>query len=281
MRKRYNFLKNSYTALIMFFLYAPILVLIAFSFNKSKSRALWTGFTFDWYREVFSNEKILTALGNTLIIAVCSALIATVIGTLGAIGINSMRKWAKTVVLNITYLPIINPEIVIGVSLMLLFVSAQRGLQWFNTMMGTSLSLEMGFVTLLLAHVTFGVPYVILNVLPKLRQMDKHVYEAAVDLGCPPVMAFLKVVIPEIMPGIISGMLMAFTFSLDDFVISYFVTGPKFQTLPIEIYAMTRRKVSPEINALTTIIFIVVMVALMLSNYIEAKRERDKKQAYE
>ena len=281
MRKRSRLLTNGYTALIMAFLYAPIFVLIIFSFNQSKSRALWTGFTLDWYRRVFTNEKILTSLGNTLIIAVISAIIATIIGTLAAIGINSMRKWAKTLVLNITYMPIINPEIVTGVSLMLLFVSIQKVFGSINSTIGTNLSLEMGFTTLVLAHVTFSIPYVILNVLPKLRQQDKHIYEAALDLGCSPFEAFWKVVIPEIMPGIISGMMMAFTFSLDDFIISYFVTGPNFQTLPIEIYSMTRKKVSPEINALSTIIFLVVLTALTLSNYLESKREQHKKHAYD
>lgn len=281
MRKRSRLLTNGYTALIMAFLYAPIFVLIIFSFNQSKSRALWTGFTLDWYRRVFTNEKILTSLGNTLIIAVISAIIATIIGTLAAIGINSMRKWAKTLVLNITYMPIINPEIVTGVSLMLLFVSIQKVFGSINSTIGTNFSLEMGFTTLVLAHVTFSIPYVILNVLPKLRQQDKHIYEAALDLGCSPFEAFWKVVIPEIMPGIISGMMMAFTFSLDDFIISYFVTGPNFQTLPIEIYSMTRKKVSPEINALSTIIFLVVLTALTLSNYLESKREQHKKHAYD
>lgn len=278
--KRSRLLQNGYVGATMLFLYAPIFVLIVFSFNQSKSRALWTGFTFDWYRRVFTNEKILTSLGNTLLVAIASAIVATILGTLAAVGIHSMKKWMKTMVLNLTYMPIINPEIVTGVSLMLLFVSMQKIIAWVNTLLGTSFALEMGFWTMLLAHITFSVPYVILNVLPKLRQQDKFIYEAAVDLGCAPFEAFWKVVIPEIMPGIVSGMLMAFTFSLDDFVISYFVTGPNFQTLPIEIYSMTRKKVSPEINALSAIIFVVVMVTLTLSNYIEAKREKQKKNGY-
>lgn len=170
----------------------------------------------------------------------------------------------KSLVLNTTYMPIINPEIVTGVSLMLLFV-------FIRDRMG--IPLEMGFLTLILAHITFSIPYVILNVIPKLRQMDKNIYDAALDLGCNPAMAFLKVVIPEIMPGVISGFLMSFTFSLDDFIISYFVSGPTFSTLPITIYAMTRKKVSPEINALSTIVFLVVLGVLTLSNYMEAKRE--------
>lgn len=268
MRKRRTLLGSSYLGLVMAFLYAPIAVLIVFSFNSSKSRALWTGFTLDWYKRMFTNEVILSSLANTLIIAVISTVFATIIGTLAAIGINAMNRWVKSLILNITYMPIINPEIVTGVSLMLLFVFVRDRL---------GIPIEMGFLTLVLAHITFSIPYVILNVLPKLRQMDKNIYNAALDLGCNPAMAFVKVVIPEIMPGIISGFLMAFTFSLDDFIISYFVSGTTFSTLPITIYAMTRKKVSPEINALSTVVFIVVMLVLIASNYIDAKREAEKK----
>ncbi len=268
MRKRQSLLGSGYLGLVMAFLYAPIAVLIVFSFNSSKSRALWTGFTLDWYKRMFTNEVILSSLANTLIIAVISTVFATIIGTLAAIGINAMNRWVKSLILNITYMPIINPEIVTGVSLMLLFVFVRDHL---------GIPIEMGFLTLVLAHITFSIPYVILNVLPKLRQMDKNIYNAALDLGCNPAMAFVKVVIPEIMPGIISGFLMAFTFSLDDFIISYFVSGTTFSTLPITIYAMTRKKVSPEINALSTIVFIVVMLVLIASNYLDAKREAEKK----
>lgn len=268
MKKCNSLLGRGYMGLIMAFLYAPIAVLIVFSFNSSKSRALWTGFTLDWYKKMFTNEMILSSLANTLIIAIISTIIATIIGTLAAIGINAMNRWVKSLVLNITYMPIINPEIVTGVSLMLLFVFVRDRL---------GLPIEMGFLTLVLAHVTFSIPYVILNVLPKLSQMDNNIYNAALDLGCNPAMAFIKVVIPEIMPGIISGFLMAFTFSIDDFIISYFVSGTTFSTLPITIYAMTRKKVSPEINALSTVVFIVVMLVLIASNYVDAKREAEKK----
>lgn len=268
MKKRNSLLINSYIGAVIAFLYAPIAVLIVFSFNSSKSRALWTGFTLDWYKKMFTNEMILSSLANTIIIAVISTIFATVIGTLAAIGINAMNRWIKSLVLNITYMPIINPEIVTGVSLMLLFV-------FVRDRMGVPL--QMGFVTLVLAHITFSIPYVILNVLPKLRQMDKNIYDAALDLGCGPALAFVKVVIPEIMPGIISGFLMAFTFSLDDFIISYFVSGPNFSTLPITIYAMTRKKVSPEINALSTMVFLVVLIVLVISNYLDAKRETGNK----
>ncbi len=257
--KKTAWYSKAYLFLVYAFLYAPILVLIVFSFNKSKSRSVWTGFTFDWYTKLFHNELILNALLNTLIIAAVSSVIATVLGTAAAIGINNLNKWMKGVVLNVTYLPVINPEIVTGVSLMLLFIM---------------LRVEFGYSTLILAHISFNVPYVILNVLPKLRQMDKFVYEAALDLGCGPLRAFTKAVIPEIMPGIISGFLMAFTYSLDDFIISYFNSGPQAQTLPIAIYSMTRRKVSPEVNALSTIIFVVVLFVLLLVNLNDARREK-------
>ena len=258
-----------YTWLIMGFLYIPIFVLIVYSFNESKSRSVFTGFTFKWYKELFSNRLILSSLGNTLLIALISSVLSTILGTAAAIGIQAMNKKARSVIMNITYLPIIDPEIVTGVSLMLLFVYLRTHLH---------IPLEMGLITLSLAHITFNVPYVILNVIPKLRQLDQSVYEAALDLGCNPTQAFAKVVIPEIMPGIISGFLMAFTYSMDDFIISYFVSGPTSQTLPVTIYSMTRKKVSPEINALSTIIFIVVLAVLVMINLYDA-RQTKKKQA--
>ena len=254
-----------YLVLVMLFLYVPIFVLIVFSFNESKSRSVFSGFTLDWYRKLFQNDIIISSLVNTLIIAVIASIVSTVLGTLAAIGINSMKKVPKAIVMNITNMPIINPEIVTGVSLMLLFV-----------FFAARMNLEFGFVTLLIAHITFDVPYVILNVMPKFRQMDPHLYEAAQDLGCSPFMAFIKVVLPEIMPGVVSGFLMAFTYSLDDFVISYFTSGSSSQTLPVTIYSMTRRKVSPEINALSTIIFVVVVVILIVKNFIEIRQLRKK-----
>ena len=204
-----------YMGLIYFFLYAPIAVLIAFSFNSSKSRVVWSGFTLKWYQKLFENEQILLALSNTLIIAVISAILATVLGTIAAIGIRSLNKFMRKIVMSITNFPMVNPEIVTGVSLMLLFV-------FIYDKFGV---LKPGLLTLVLAHTTFCLPYVILSVLPKLRQMNPNLYEAAQDLGCPPIKAFFKVVLPEIMPGIITGMMMAFTLSIDDFVISYFTSG--------------------------------------------------------
>ena len=256
-------LSKIYVGLILAFLYLPILVLIVFSFNDTKSRSVFTGFTFEWYQKLFHNELIMTSLGNTLIVAVVASLIATVLGTVACIGISRMKKAPKAVVMQVTNSPIMNPEIVTGVSLMLLFV-----------FFAARMHLEFGFVTLIIAHITFDVPYVVLNVMPKFRQMDANLYEAAQDLGCGPVRSFFKVILPEILPGVISGFLMAFTFSLDDFIVSYFTSGSTAQTLPITIYAMTRRKVSPEINALSTIIFVVVLVILIVKNLIDRRAEK-------
>lgn len=250
-------------AAVLMFLYVPIFVLIVFSFNESKSRSVFSGFTLDWYEKLFRNDIIISSLINTIIIAVIASIVSTILGTLAAIGINNMRKVPKALVMNVTNMPIINPEIVTGVSLMLLFV-----------FFAARMNLEFGFVTLLIAHITFDVPYVILNIMPKFKQLDPHLYEAAQDLGCSPFKAFRKVVLPEIMPGVISGFLMAFTYSLDDFVISYFTSGSTSQTLPITIYSMTRRKVSPEINALSTLIFLVVVIILIVKNIIENKQAK-------
>lgn len=259
-----NMPKYLYIAFVFLFLYAPIAVSIIFSFNKSKSKSLWTGFSLDWYAKLFSNEQIINSFINTLILAALSSVIATLIGTAAAIGIHSMKKLPKTIIINATYLPILNPEIITGVSLMLLFV-------W--------LKLKLGFLTLLIAHITFSVPYVILNLMPKLRQMDGHMYEAALDLGCTPFQAFIKVVLPEIFPGILSGFLMAVTYSIDDFVISYFTTGPTMQTLPITIYSMIRKQVSPEINALSTIMFAVVLMLLLAMNLRDIKDSKKNQES--
>lgn len=251
-----------YMFLVFAFLYAPIVVLIAYSFNESKSRTVWTGFTFDWYKKLFNNQLILQSLLNTLIIAAIASVAATIIGTAAAIGIYNMKKFTKTIVMNITYLPILNPEIVTGVSLMLLFVF---------------LKLNFGYITLILSHITFCIPYVILNVLPKLRQMNRNLYEAAMDLGCNQLQVYRHVVIPEIFPGIIAGFLMSLTYSIDDFVISYFTYGATSQTLAITIFSMTRRKVSPEINALSAIIFIIVLSILLIMNIADIQKHKKRK----
>lgn len=257
-----KFFSGFYVALVMLFMYVPIFVLIAFSFNESKGR-VWTGVTFKWYGELFRDREILGALGNTLIVAVIASVCATVLGTAAAFGIHSMKRRARSFIKNVNTLPIINPEIVTGISLLMLF---------------TILRLRPGFVTVILAHITFCVPTVVISVLPKLRQMNKNVYEAALDLGCNEMQAFFKIVIPEIMPGIVSGFLMALTYSIDDFVISYFTAGPTSQTLPLVIYTITRKPMTPKLNALSTIIFVVVLAVLLISNFVKGdSKNRDKK----
>lgn len=263
MKKKRKIGSKIYVALVMFFLYLPIAVLILYSFNDGKT-SVWKGFTLKWYYELFNNSAIMTSLYNTLIIAVLAALVSTVLGTLAAIGIYNMKKPVRSLVTNVSNIPIINPEIVTGVSFMLLFA-----------FLGTLFNFEMGFATVLIAHISFCTPYVILNVMPKLRQMDYSIYEAALDLGCNPRQAFFKTVMPEIMPGVISGMLMSFTYSLDDFVITYFTRGPKFQTLPIEIYTMLRRRISPTINALSTLLFIITIAILIIVNVWERRAEKE------
>lgn len=246
-----KFIKKFYTALIFLFLYAPIIVLIIFSFNSSKSRGNWDGFTFNWYIELFQDRQIMSALYVTLAVAVLSSIIATAIGTAAAIGIHNMNKLNKAVIMNLTYLPVLNADIVTGISLMLLLI-------FFN--------IKLGFMSLLLAHITFNIPYVILSVLPKLKQLNKHIYEAALDLGASPVYALRRIIIPEIKPGIITGFLLAFTLSLDDFVISFFTTGSGVANLSITIYSMARRGINPKINALSTIMFLTVLLLLIVVN---------------
>ncbi len=249
-------LSRIYNALIFLFLYSPIAVLIVYSFNDSKSRVRWGGFTLDWYRDLFHNELILDSLRVTLEIALLAALVATIIGTMAAVGIYSLNGRMRRMLLFLNNIPMVNPEIVTGISLMLMFVAIYRA---------TGL-LQPGFFTLLLAHITFCIPYVVLQVMPKLRQMNRHIYEAALDLGCHPAAAFFKVVLPEIMPGVITGALMAFTMSLDDFVISYFNSGSTAQNLSVTIYSMTKKPVTPEINALSTLMFGAVLVLLLIVN---------------
>jgi len=257
-----RFLKRFYLSLVLLFLYAPIAVLIVYSFNSSKSRGKWGGFTFDWYAELFSDRQIMQALWNTVIIAAASAVIATVLGTAAAFGINAMKPRYKRLILAVNNLPVLNPDIVTGVSLMILFIFV------FN-ILGRG---GLGFITLLTAHVSFNVPYVILSVLPKLRRMDKNLYEAALDLGAPPVCAFFKVILPEVAPAIVSGMVLALTLSIDDFIISFFTTGAGVNNLSIIIYSMARRGVNPKINAVSTIVFAVVMLLLYLVNKMDSEK---------
>lgn len=257
-------LSKIYNILIFIFMYAPIAVMIVFSFNGIKSRSTFSGFSLRWYEELFHDDLILNSLYLSLIIALLSAVIATLIGTLAAVGINSMRGVKKRAYLAVNNIPVTNPDIVTGISMMILFVFV---LGIFNGM-------EMGFGTLLITHITFNIPYVVLNVLPKINGMDRNIYNAALDLGCPPVKAFMKVVVPEIMPGIITGFIMAFTLSLDDFVISYFNSGNSAQTLPVTIYSMTKKPYSPKINALSTLLFVSVLTLLVIVNM---RNRRDAK----
>jgi len=250
-----------YSAIIFIFLFAPIVVLLVFSFNESKSLSVFSGFSWKWYTELFRDRNTLESVKNTLLLAAAATAISTVMGTMAAVGINKLRsKWYRAAMNTVTDIPMTNPDIITGISLMLMFVFVGR-------LFGASTSLN--FFTLLAAHVTFCTPYVILQVLPKLQQMDKALPEAAMDLGCTPIRAFLKVELPEILPGIITGAIMAFTLSLDDFVISYFTSGSGFETLPIRIYGMTKKTVTPKMYALATIIFFVTLALLLISNFVD------------
>ncbi|MFR8665767.1 MAG: ABC transporter permease [Ruthenibacterium sp.] len=272
--RRWKNLGRVWMVAVFGFMYVPIAVLIAFSFNESKSRNVWAGFSLRWYKNLLGDEMILQALGVSLVVAFASAIIATVLGTLAAIGVNNMSRRRRAVVLNLSYVPIVNPEIVTGVATMLLFVVLNGGISKVLTaLLGQEVRVGFGIGTLLIAHVTFCLPYVLFNVSPKLRQMDVRMYEAALDLGCNPRQAFFKVVLPEIMPAIISAFLISLTYSIDDFIISYFNSGT-VQTLPIAIYSMTKKRVSPEINALSTIMFVVILAIILGVNGVEAAREK-------
>jgi len=256
--------RNLYTVLIFLFLYAPIIVLIIYSFNESKSRGVFTGFTLKWYQDLFSNRAVISALTNTMIIAVVTTIVATILGTLAAIGIHYSRKGPfKQMALNLNYLPILNPDVVIAVSLIALY---------------RFMGLDFGLSTVLLSHITFCTPYVVLAVLPKLKQMNANLAEAAMDLGAKPMYALRKVIVPEIMPGIVTGALLAFTLSVDDFAISFFTTGHGVQNLSILIFSMARRGINPVINALSTFMLIGFFILLLIINRIgksEEEEERD------
>ena len=260
-----------YSGVIFCFLFAPIVVLLVFSFNESKSLSVLSGFSLNWYQELLRDRNTLESVKNTLLLAASATAIATVIGTTAAVGIHKLRsKWCRAVMNTVTDIPMTNPDIITGISLMLMFVFVGR-------LFGASTSLS--FLTMLIAHVTFCTPYIILQVLPKLQQMDKALPEAAMDLGCTPMRAFWKVEIPEILPGIITGAIMAFTLSLDDFVISYFTSGNGFETLPIRIYGMTKKTVNPKMYALATIIFFVTLTLLLISNVVDNEESRSLRAA--
>ena len=262
-------LQRIYVTLIFIFLYAPIVTLIVLSFNASKTRAKWGGFTTKWYTSLFQNEAIMNALANTLLIAFAASIVSTLIGTIACIAIMNLKKRSRAIVMGITNIPMLNAEIVTGISLMLLFVAYQR----FAAQSAWLPDNIMGLPTLLIAHIAFNVPYVIFNVSPKLKQLDIKLYEAALDLGCDPRQAFFKVILPEISPAILSAFLICLTYSIDDFMISYFNCGT-VETLPIAIYSMTRKKVSPEIYALSTIMFVVILSVILVSNAMESRSYR-------
>ena len=258
-----SFLKKLYIAFIVILLYAPIVTLIVLSFNASKTRAKWGGFTFKWYGSLFKNEQIMNALFTTLLLALLSSLIATLIGTAAAIAMNSMKKKSKAYFTAVTNIPMLNADIVTGISLMLIFLA---------------LKMTFGFSTVLIAHITFNIPYVILSVLPKLKQTNASVYEAALDLGATPVYAFFKVIFPDILPGVISGFLLSFTMSLDDFIITHFSKGPGLDTLSTKIYTEVKKGIKPEMYALSTILFMTVLILIILVNNIpDSKKEYSNK----
>jgi len=265
-KKKNSILSKLFMCFIFLFLYAPIIILIIFSFNSTNSRTTWTGFTLDWYKELFENSTILNSLSTTIIVSVIAALVATVLGTMAAIGFFRMKKRWRSPLLAVNDIPLMNADIVTGVSLCMLFVAA-----------GSIFKFSMGFGTLLIAHITFNVPYVILSVMPKLYQLDNNLVDAAQDLGCTWFQAFIKVIIPEIAPGIVNGAIIAFTMSIDDFVISYFTAGSTVQTLSMTIYSMTRKRVTPEINAVSTLLFVAVLLLLVIINIRESRQEERAK----
>lgn len=251
-----KFFEDFYLVLVLIFLYAPILVMMVLSFNSSKSRSQWGGFTLQWYKQMFESASIMDALYNTLLIAFLSALIATILGTAAAIGISSMKKLPRTICMGLNNIPMLNSDIVTGISLMLMFIA---------------FGISLGFKTILFAHITFNVPYVMLSVVPKLKQTSRNTYEAAMDLGAGPVKAFFKVVFPDILPGVLSGFLMAFTMSLDDFIITHFTKGAGINTLSTLIYSEVRRGIKPSMYALSTVIFVTVLALLLITNFAPAK----------
>ncbi len=266
MKKTTSGLSKLYMLIIFIFLYAPIIVMTAFSFNKSSSTYQMNGLSLSWWQRMFHDTAAMSALKNTVILAVATTVISTLLGILAAVGLfKSKNKLYKRSMMTVTNIPLMNPEIVTGISMMLLFVFAGALVHKSEV---------LGFTTLLIAHITFCLPYVILNVIPKLRQFDMNIYEAALDLGCKPLTAFIKVVIPDLMSGIITGAVMSFTLSLDDFIISYFTNGPSFQTLPIYIFSLTKKRVKPDMFALSTLMFVVILVLLVLMNIAQSRAEK-------
>ena len=283
--KRNSALSRLSMVLVFLFLYAPIILLIVFSFNAGESNAVWEGFSFHWYKELFQDRIIMRSVYTTLLVSLLATVIATIAGTFAAIGFYSLRRRARNTLTTINNIPMMNADIVTGVAMCLFFVAFfafwKDFALWFNSIQSLvelPTRITMGFGTLLIAHITFNIPYIILSVGPKLRQLDKNLVDAAMDLGCTWMQAFWKVILPEIKPGIVSGALTAFTMSIDDFIISYFTAGSSSQTLAMTIYGMTKKRVTPEINAISTLLFIVVIVLLAVTNIREAQMEKQAQQ---
>ncbi|MEG0369805.1 MAG: ABC transporter permease [Hungatella sp.] len=255
-----RFIQDFYLVVILIFLYAPIITMMVLSFNSSKSRTQWGGFSLTWYTKLFESATIMDALYNTLVIAFVSALIAAIIGTAASVAISSMKRLPRSIIMGVTTIPMLNADIVTGISLMLAFIA---------------FGISLGFKTILIAHITFNIPYVILSVMPKLKQTSKSTYEAAMDLGASPVYAFFKVVFPDILPGVLSGFLLAFTMSLDDFIITHFTRGAGINTLSTLIYSEVRRGIKPSMYALSTIIFMVVLLLLLITNFAPTRKKED------
>ena len=255
-----KFVKSLYLVIILLFLYLPIGTLMVLSFNDSKSMATWTGFSLRWYEEMLDNQMIIDALVNTFTIALAAASISTIIGVAACIGISAMRKRSENVIMGLNNIPLLNADIVTGISLMLAFLVFGISLNWG---------------TVLLAHITFCIPYVILSVMTKIKQLSDYTYEAALDLGATPVYAFFKVVLPDIKPGIVSGFLLAFTMSVDDFVITHFTRGAGINTLSTLIYSQVKVGIRPTLFALSTIIFVIVLIILVITNIISRRGENE------
>lgn len=261
-KKWKSWVENGYLGLIVLFMYAPIFMLSALSFNAGKSRAHFSGFSLHWYTEMFQDEAIIAALQNTLIIAFVSASIATVLGTMAAVAIRNMKKLPRNLIIGVTNIPMLNADIVTGISLMLLFIAFR---------------FTLGFGTILISHITFNLPYVLLSVLPKIRLSSQVSYDAALDLGASPLYAFFKVVLPDIMPGVLSGFLLAFTMSLDDFIITHFTRGAGIDTISTLVYSEARKGIKPSMYALSTLIFVTVFVILVFANFAPGALEKTKK----
>ena len=286
MKKQRRTGSRVFMALVFLFLYAQIFLMIIFSFNAGNSSVVWHGFSLHWYEELFQDRTIMRSFYTTILVSLLATVIATIAGTFASVGFYAMRRRTRSALMTVNSIPMTNADIVTGVSLCLLFVAVfglwnefaanyRFTLNWFGTLYRITLpKLSLGFGTMLIAHITFNIPYVILSVGPKLRQMDRNLVDAAQDLGCTWMQAFFKVILPEIKPGIISGALIAFTMSVDDFVISYFTAGSSVSTLAIEIYSMARKRISPEINAISTLLFVVVILLLTANNIREARAEK-------